>query len=366
MSKKKVLILGGYGSFGQYITDVLLADPGMEIIVAGRNAQRGADFAAAKKIDFRQCDARDPISLQSAIEDVLLVINASGPFSTSDYSIPRLCIEHGCHYIDIADGREYVASFSTLDSIARHHNVFACTGASTTPAITSAMVNALGNGPWRSIKVALNAGNKNPAGVSTIATILSYVGKEVRVWQDGVWTRKWGWGDGEFVDFPPPVGRRRVHLCDTPDLEMFPKYFSVQNVIFKAGVELTLFNYAIAGLGMIRRLIPSLDLPALAGPLVAMSTLFKPFGTLHGGCAVWTEDMMGNRRSLALVARENGPRIPGAPAILLARALVHGKIDRIGAFDSTGLLDFTDIVELLAPYNIFAVRGQNDTWEAVP
>ena len=363
MSRKKILILGGYGSFGQYITDILCADPDMEIIVAGRNAQRGAAFAASMGIGYQQCDARDPLSLESAVEDTWLVINASGPFPASDYSIPQLCIEQGCHYIDLADGREYVASFGDLDELARQHQVFACTGASTTPAITSAMVKALGDGPWRSIKVALNAGNKNPAGVSTIATILSYVGKKVQVWQAGTWAQKWGWGEGEFVKFPPPVGRRRVHLCDTPDLTLFPKYFDVQNVIFKAGVELTLFNYAIAGLGLLRRLIPSLNLPVLARPLVSMSALFKPLGTLHGGCAVWAEDEHGRRHSLALVAQENGPRIPGAPAILLARALVHGQIDRTGAFDSVGLLDFADIAELLAPYNIFTVRGQGDTWE---
>ena len=114
-------------------------------------------------------------ALRKAIKGAFLVINASGPFRANDYSTIQTCIDVGCHYIDIADGRDYVANVSRLDPDARRQNVFVCAGASTTPAITSALVSELQ--PHfkhiRSIKIALNAGNKNRAGVSTIATILS-------------------------------------------------------------------------------------------------------------------------------------------------------------------------------------------------
>src|SRR5262249_48424177 len=157
------------------------------------------------------------------------------------------CISAGCHYIDMADVRDYVVDIVGLDEAAREKNLLVCAGASTTPAITSALIAELRPllADAHSIKVALNARNKNQAGVSTIATILGYVGCPIRVWQGGQWRSLPGWSAGEFIDFPPPVGRRRVQLCDVPDLALFPQLFAAQNVIFKAGLELTLFNYLI-------------------------------------------------------------------------------------------------------------------------
>jgi hypothetical protein len=217
-------------------------------------------------------------------------------------------------------------------------------------------------GPIRSIKIALNAGNKNEPGISTISAILSYVGRPVQVWQDGSWTTRSGWSAGEFVEFPAPVGRRRVQICDTPDLALFPQHFQAQTVMFKAGVELPILNYAMSALGLTKRALPLLDLPSLALPLVTMSKLFKPFGSLRGGCAVWVTDTAGRQRSAAVVAHQNGPRIPASPAILLARKLLAGGISDRGAFPCVGFITLAEFAEFLAPYDIFVAHGESGSW----
>jgi len=357
----KVVILGGYGTFGRHIAERLAKVPSAQVVIAGRHEDKGTPMAESLGVQFRQCDARDQASLKSAIEDCFLVLNTSGPFKAKDYSIPRACIEAGCHYIDIADGREYVSEIVQLDEIARARNVFVFAGASTTPAITSALVEELRPklAQIHSIKVALNAGNKNNAGASTIATILSYVGRPVQVWQNGQWRAMRGWSAGEFVRFPAPVGRRRVQLCDVPDLALFPKHFQADSVIFKAGVELTILNFAIGTLGMLRRIFPFIELPSLARPLVTFSKMFKPFGTLRGGCAVWVTDVNGRQESMAVIAHQNGPRIPGSPAILLAQKLLTGETNNIspGAFPCLGFLKLSEFAQFLAPYDIAVVPG---------
>src|SRR5262245_58898289 len=167
MPERSVVILGGYGTFGRHIAEHLSALADARVTIAGRHPEKGKRFAESLGAAFRPCDASDPASLRAAVEGAWLVINASGPFQAGSYSVPQTCIAAGCHYIDLADVREHVAGFQ-LDAAARARNVFVCAGASTTPAITSALVAELrpGLGPLRSIKVALNAGNKNQAGVS--------------------------------------------------------------------------------------------------------------------------------------------------------------------------------------------------------
>jgi NAD(P)-dependent dehydrogenase (short-subunit alcohol dehydrogenase family) len=363
MTTPRIVILGGSGTFGRLIADQL-AGCGAEVFIAGRDAIKGRATAESLKVRFVRCDARNRASLNEAISGAFLLINASGPFQAMDYSIAQASIEHGCHYIDLGDGRDYVAGIGQLDESARAHGVFVCAGASTTPAVTSAAVTALrADGQRvRSIKVALTAGNRNPAGVSTIASILSYVGLPVRVWQDGRWRQERGWGLGEVIDFPRPVGRRRVQLCDVPDLELFPRLFGADSVVFKAGVELTLLNHAIAVLGKLRHWRPSLNLPALAGPMVFLSRLFKSFGTLHGSFAVWVTFDSGQERALALVAPHNGPRVPTAPAVLLARKVLGGDRLAPGAFPCVGLIQLTEFADFLAPFGIFLVRGEHGGW----
>ena len=106
MTERRVVILGGYGVFGRHITENLSTVSDIRLTIAGRSVNKGFAFAESLGIEFRQCDANRAVSLKNAVEDAWLVINASGPFKAADYRIPQCCIGAGCHYIDMADGRD--------------------------------------------------------------------------------------------------------------------------------------------------------------------------------------------------------------------------------------------------------------------
>src|SRR5437762_13351550 len=103
MTNPRVVILGGYGTFGSLIAEQL-ARSDTQVIIAGRDATKGQAFAASIQAGFVTCDARSRASLGDVVLGTQLVINAAGPFQAKDYSIPQLCVDHGCHYIDLGDG----------------------------------------------------------------------------------------------------------------------------------------------------------------------------------------------------------------------------------------------------------------------
>jgi len=353
------VILGGYGSFGSLIADQFSNSP--DTIVAGRNMEEGQLFARSKAVEFQYCDLSDNQSLRKLLSNSRLVINAAGPFKPNEYQIPRMCIEAGCHYIDIADGRQYVTGITQLNKLAKENQIFICAGASTVPAVTSAMIADIKTSDFDSIdsiRIALTAGNKNKPGVSTFSSILSYVGTSIQVWQGGGWKTHKGWGLAEFITFPPPVGKRRVQLCDVPDLELFPNIYKANSVIFKAGVELLIFNYALSILAVFRRMFPAVNLPPLAGNLVKISRLFKNFGSYSGAVMVWLKNNDGKEKSIALATSINGARIPTAPAVLLAKKVISVGAPAFGAFPCIGFLTYKELENYFAQFGILTVRGK--------
>ena len=352
MFQQKIMILGGYGAFGSLISEQLVDSA--NVIIAGRDRERGQKFADSIRANFVLCNAKDKKSLQKTVSGAYIVINASGPFIPKDYSIPQTCIEENCHYIDLADDREYVKEFNELDELAKEREIFSCTGASTTPAVTYALVSELSSQypHVHSIKIYLSAGNKNKPGISTFESILSYAGTPIHVWNHDQWESFVGWGSSEYFEFPPPVGKRFVQLCSVPDLELFPKMFEADEVIFKAGVELPIFNLGLSVLAQVKRFIPQINLPALAEPLVKISRLSKNFGSFSGGVLVMLDDESGNPKSLALVTAQNGPRIPTSPSVILARKLLRDGPPAYGAFPCVGLISLGEFRTYLEPFGI--------------
>ena len=247
-SKRIVSVLGGYGIFGGRVAQALALDENCRVRVVGRHAKIGRNFAHRIGAEFREFKDVAGDALRQALEGSCLVIHAAGPFQGAGYDVAERCIDLGADYLDLSDVREFVAGISKLDTQARERGLMVTSGVSTTPAITSAMIasSAAEFSRLDSIHTALSPGNQNPRGEATIAAVLSYLGQTIRIWEDGKWVDRPGWGDTARLTFPQPVGRRRVHNCEVPDLELFPDHFQARTVRFSAGLELNVLNYMLS------------------------------------------------------------------------------------------------------------------------
>lgn len=353
--RPRILLVGATGAFGARLA-AMLARWDVDLILAARRIGPLEDLRRAlDRPDRITVVALDRVSPRLAELSPWAVVDAAGPFQASDLSLARAAIASGAHYVDVADGRDFVAGFpAALDDEARAAGVLAVTGASSTPALSNAALDAM-TSDWRAIDSAflsISPGARAPRGRSVVAAILSYVGRPVRVFSAGRWTVRPGWSGPRRVHIPG-LGRRWVSLCETPDLDVVPERFGVRReALFLAGLELPLMHLGLwllswpVRLGLVRSLVP------LASPLRGLAGLLAPLGSDRGGMVVLAqgEGPQGEPRHgrWSLAAEEGaGPNVPVAAAAAVLRGLLDGRLSARGARVCVGLISLADILREL-------------------
>jgi hypothetical protein len=345
----RILILGGYGHFGARIARALARDAEMHLLIAGRHAERARGFAATlgAGAEGLALDASDPqLAAQLSERGVRLVIHTAGPFQLQRYDVAFAAAAAGAHYIDLADGRRFVCDFEThTDAAFRKVHAVGISGASTVPALSSAVVDALTIG-WRhidGIDICIAPAQGAPRGLATMRAVLGYCGEPIDVWLHGRWHRLHGWAAPtpvQFARMKPRLGA----LCDVPDLELFPaRYAGVHSVMFRAALEVGLTQRALGWLAAARQ-ARWIGPPVRWAPsLFSLARVFDWMGSALGGMAVRVGglDAQGRQRRAAwhiAADRGHGPEIPCMAAILLARQLARGAAWSPGARACVGLL----------------------------
>jgi saccharopine dehydrogenase-like NADP-dependent oxidoreductase len=331
----------------------LAAEPSVELLVGGRDLVRAQ--ALARELGH----GSQPVAIDLASGDfsstvrrlgVELLIHTAGPFQHQAYGVARAAGESGAHYIDLADGRRFVCDFpAAMDATFRLAGRSAVSGASTVPALSSAVVDHLCSGWQRidSIDMCIAPAQTAPRGEATMTAVLSYCGEQIQVWDDGRWQSRRGWAKPERVTFAR-LRDRLGALCDIPDLELFPTHYGVtRSVMFRAAVEVGFAQRAFAlvanlrAMGVIKR-------PArLAGLLNRAARVFDFMGSSLGGMFVRVEGMDASgspsRRSWHIAAdNDHGPEIPCMAAILLTRRIARGQVLPPGSSTCIGLLRLAD------------------------
>ncbi|HYS50815.1 MAG TPA: saccharopine dehydrogenase NADP-binding domain-containing protein, partial [Burkholderiales bacterium] len=132
----RVVVIGGYGNFGARVCRALCGSPDMQVVAAGRHPDAGRDGLADLNLQHARLDhsARDfPAALARLAPE--LVIHCAGPFQSQDYRVALAALAAGAHYLDLADGRQFVTRFPYyVHPAAREAQRVAISGASSVPA----------------------------------------------------------------------------------------------------------------------------------------------------------------------------------------------------------------------------------------
>jgi len=357
------MVIGGTGGFGRRLVAGLLATTDFAVIIAARRLDRARALAASLHPDRASAIALDRVAVTADMlraSGASVVVDAAGPFQGADYRLARAAIAAGMHYLDLADGRDFVAGFAALDGEARAAGVVALTGASSTPAVSCAVLDRLTAG-WRQIdriEIAISPGNRgSPRGLAVIRSILSYAGKPVRVLDGGIWATRPGWGMLTRRELRG-IGRRWLSLCETPDLDLVPARFAPgSSALFRAGLELSVLHLGLLAASLAVRAGLLASLLPFARVFGWVAERFAGLGSDRGGMLVEAvgADTEGTamRASWSLVATAgDGPFVPTLPALAVLRAIAAGTVPAAGARACVGIVDIAAIEHEFARHHI--------------
>jgi saccharopine dehydrogenase-like NADP-dependent oxidoreductase len=371
-----VLIIGGSGVFGQHLCRRLARLQLFQIQIGGRNLNKAMPLISELREIDPDCNPRFvPLDRNAlAAEElkwigVTAVVDATGPFQKSSYSLAEAAIGSGTHYIDLADARAFVGGIPVLDERAKSAGIAILSGASSTPALSSAMLRDLTAG-WLSIDrlwVSIVPGSWSEVkffptappmpGPSVIEAILSWTGEPVRVFDDARWQTQYGWTGLRKVRLGH-LGWRRSSLAETPDLDVLVDDFHPRVAArFHAGLELAIMHNGLRVLAALRRwrLLPRLTF--MTGVLHTLAQIFTPYGTDTGGMTVEVEglDKSGTavRAEAQLTATNgHGPIVPALPAVAILKQIAEGTLAFRGASHAGRHLQTKDVMELVPDLSI--------------
>lgn len=360
MTRPHVLIIGAGSMLGTHLARLLARRKGFRLTLAGGNESRLVPLQRELlELDPEtRCATvaieRDAISAERlrAI-DCELVIDCAGPFRGSGSKLISAAIGAPCHYLDLADARDFVATIHNFDLAARNAGVSVLCGAGLAPGISEAVVDHLTH-RWRdvdSIDIAVFPGSRAPRGQSVIDSTLAWAGQPLRVFREGRWQRAPGWSGGAAVSVEG-LPARRAWLAEYPDLDLLPRRYSPRiRAELVTGMEFDMVNTFVGWSSWLVRLGLVRSADRLAGLSRLIGGMLNRVGSDAVGMQVEVagRDPQGEPRVARwwMVARNaDAQSVAVIAAAALVEALCNGHGPWPGARSAAGLVT----VEQLKPW----------------
>lgn len=371
MSALRILVLGGYGTFGGRLVRLLADEPRLTLIVAGRSLKQAEAFCAAHPARATLIpavfDREGDLDAQLAALAPDIVVDASGPFQgyAEPYRLVQAAIAHRVDYLDLADGSDFVDGIAQFDAQARERGVFVLAGVSSFPVLTAAVTRRLSRGMARVESISGGIAPSPYAGVgqNVIRAIAGYSGKPLKLVRDGKFSVGYGLTESRRYTIAPPgrlpLGSVRFSLVDVPDLQVLPKLWpGLRNIWMGAGPVPEILHRALNACAWIVRLKLFPSLLPLAGLMHRAINVLR-WGEHRGGMFV---EVAGAKDDGTRIVRawhmtaeaDDGPMIPSMACEAIIRHCLDGNAPKSGARPATGDLELEDYEALFARRAIYS------------
>jgi hypothetical protein len=380
----KILILGGYGTFGGRLARMLAGDASVTLLIAGRSLEKAQAFCerlapGASRTALRFDRDGDALAQIRAVNPDL-VVDASGPFQCygdDPYRIIKACLVQGVDYLDLADGSDFVKGVAQFDREARERDVFILSGVSSLPVLSAAVVRRLAQGlaTLDTITGGIAPSPYARVGLNVIRAIASYSGKRLALIRGGRPSSGVAMTESlRYTISPPgrlPLRNIRFSLVDVPDLQVLPALWpGLESLWMGAGPVPEILHRMLNGLAwLVRlRLLPSL-LPFSF--LIHRVSNRVRWGEHRGGMFVSITgiDVRGVSvtRSWHLLAEgDDGPFIPSMACQAIVERCLAARRPAAGARTATGEVELEDYEALFARRTIYTGTRTSDPASAQP
>jgi hypothetical protein len=372
---KRVLLIGSTGTFGSRLAQHLSQMPELHVFLASRNIERADAIARSLKAKGTKSEISTVAldvnrNLDTVLETIKpwLVIDTSGPFQTAGYDVARMALNAGAHYFDLADAAEFLLGFeNALNSIANEKGLVARAGCSTTPAITTAVVDDLTQG-WKridTVDVAIIPGGNNTVGPALAEAVLLQAGVPVEQYGYGVQRTVHGWLKSKHIHVPR-LGTFRAAPAETVDPVIMPqRYALTSRMSFRAGLVSGLEQRGFETIAWFRRRGLFKNVGTLGKILVQGRKLTRLWSHDRGGLVIivtglnaegkWTEANWS-----LLAEKGNGPHVPILPIVAAVKMLLADQFTK-GARMITGEIPLSQITGLFPALSISTQTQQSQS-----
>lgn len=368
----RMLIIGGYGTFGGRTVELLEHDPRLTLLVAGRSMEKARAYCARRpalgaKLEPAQFDRKGDLAAQIRVLKPDVLLDASGPFQAygvDAYRLVEAAIDARVNYLDLADGAAFVAGVAGFDALARGAGVYVLSGVSSFPVLTAAVVRRLSEGLTRLDEIAGGIAPSPYAGVgeNVIRAIASYAGQPVAYL--GRTAKTIGrpfTQQRRYTIAPPgrlPLRNTMFSLVDVPDLRVLSALWpQLKRVWMGAGPVPEILHRALISLawavelGVVRSLAPF-------APLMHWATNRLRWGEHRGGMFIEIRgarpDGVQETRSWHLLADgADGPLIPSMAVQAIVQKHLDGALPRFGARACVDSVELSDYERLFAARKIY-------------
>lgn len=366
----KVVVLGGYGTFGRRLVELLSDEPGLTIVIAGRSRAKAdalrAELSPQAIVLSAELDRNGDIDVALAALQPNIFVDATGPFQVygaEPYRIVEACLRHGVNYLDFSDASAFTEGIARFDALARERGIFALSAVSSAPALSAAAARWLAEG--MSVVETVESGiAPSPfagLGRNVIEAITSYAGEPFTLLRSGKLSTARGLTETRRMTICPPgslpLKCRTFALVDVPDLTVMQDVLpGLRSSWFGAGTAPMVYLQLLVLLARLRRfrLMPAIGI--FAGLFHRIANRLT-WGERRGGMYVRIAGRDEGGRAVSkswhlLADGDTGPSVPAMAIDAIIRWCLAGRPPPPGARHAAAELVLDDFARGFAAKGI--------------